>query len=100
MAYALDGSTVNPIEIKSIRTRLGLTQTQFAQLLGAHPLTVWKWEKGDLQPTLHQQGLITSFGKASQNKENIGSEVGALLVTAGVVVAIYALLHAAFGDKK
>lgn len=91
---------MDPAEIKATRTELGLTQAQFAQLLGAHPLTVWKWEKGDLQPTPHQQGLIASFGKASRSQSDIGSEVSTLLVTAGVVVAIYALLHAAFGEQK
>lgn len=32
-------------EIKALRTRLGLTQVQFAQVLGVHPLTVSRWER-------------------------------------------------------
>jgi transcriptional regulator with XRE-family HTH domain len=91
---------VNPPEIKSVREKLGLGQAEFAQLLGVHALTVSRWERGMLTPTPHQQAFIASFNRASTSEENIGSKVGALLVSAGVVVALYALLEAAFADKK
>lgn len=86
-------------EISIVRSQLGFSQVQLAQLLGVHPLTISKWERGVLAPTPHQSALLQSFLKASQAKKQIGSEVSNLLVTAGVAVALWALLNAAF-DKK
>lgn len=83
--------------IKRIRTGLGLTQGQMAELLGVHPLTVSKWERGLLSPNSHQEQLLRSFRKAS-DEPDIGTTVGDLLVTAGVVVALFALLKAAFEE--
>lgn len=86
-------------EIASLRTMLGLTQVQLGQLLGVHPLTVSRWERNELTPTLHQQALLESFLKARRSKDDIGQTVANLLVTAGVVLALYALLRAAVEEK-
>ena len=37
---------VTPDEVRAARKRLGLTQSQFATLLGVHLVTVKKWETG------------------------------------------------------
>lgn len=87
-------------EVTSIRTTLGFTQVQLAQLLGVHPLTVSKWERNQGQPTPHQAALLRSFGAACGSQPEIGQVVGGLLVSAGVAVALWALLDAAFGNKK
>jgi len=87
-------------DLQKLREKLGLSQVQLAQLLGVHPLTVSKWERGILAPTPHQNALLESFAKARSARKTIGDEVGDLLLTAGVVVALYALLSAAFGDEK
>ena len=87
-------------ELQKLREKLGLSQVQLAQLLGVHPLTVSKWERGILAPTPHQNALLESFAKARSARKTIGDEVGDLLLTAGVVVALYALLSAAFADEK
>jgi putative transcriptional regulator len=86
-------------EVSAVRNQLGLSQVQLAQLLGVHPLTVSKWERGLLGPTPHQIALLESFAKASQAKKQIGSEASNLLVTAGVAAALLLLLSAAFGEK-
>jgi DNA-binding transcriptional regulator YiaG len=39
--------TVKPTELRSIREKLGLTQTQLAEEIGVHRVTVAKWEAGD-----------------------------------------------------
>ncbi len=44
-------------QIHTIRTRLGLTQHQFEQLLGVGPKTVVRWEKG----TVFQNGATDSL---------------------------------------
>lgn len=89
---------MTPEEIRTVRSRLDLSQVQLAKLLGVHPVTVSKWERGVLTPTPHQIALLQSFAKASQEEEKIGDEVESTLVTAGVAVALYVLLRAAFND--
>jgi putative transcriptional regulator len=90
---------MTPDELSRLRTALGLSQVQFAQLLGVHPLTVSKWERGLLAPTPHQGALLGSFAKAKSKQKKVGEEVAELLLTAGVMVALYTLLNAAFGDE-
>lgn len=41
---------LTPETIKSLRTRLGLTQAQFAAMLGVSPLAVSFWERGTRRP--------------------------------------------------
>ncbi len=84
-------------QIRRIRNRLGLSQRQLADLLGVHPLTVSKWERGLLSPNAHQEDLLRSFGEA-EGTENIGETVGKLLLTVGVAAALLALLKAAFDE--
>ncbi len=86
-------------EIADLRRKLGLTQVQLAQLLGVHPLTVSKWERGLMSPPPHHNAMLESFKKARQSQSDIGEAVSGLLLSAGVVVAIYALLRAAFGEE-
>jgi transcriptional regulator with XRE-family HTH domain len=90
---------MTPAEILAVRSTLGLSQVQLAQLLGVHPLTVSKWERGLLTPTPHQAALLSSFGDAGRARKQIGDEVASLLLTAGVAAAIYVLLKAAMGDE-
>lgn len=86
-------------EIRAIRNDLGLSQAKFAELLGVHPVTVSKWERGVLSPNSHKVALIQKFSEASEKNDEIGNKVESLLVTAGVALALYALLEAAFnGD--
>ena len=91
---------MKPEQIAALRARLGFSQVQLAQIMGVHPLTVSRWERGLLEPTPHQAALLDSFAKAQAAQKQIGDEVGSLLVTAGVAVALFALLSAAFGKKR
>ena len=86
-------------EVLAIRERLGLNQTQLAQLLGVHPLTVSKWERGLLSPSPHQETMLRSFRKAGKTPD-IGEQVATALVTVGVAFALLLLLQAAFGKSK
>lgn len=87
-------------EVTAIRVSLGLTQVQLAQLLGVHPLTVSKWERGQGEPSPHQAAMLASFRAARGSRQDIGEVVAGLLVTAGVAVALWAILDTAFGKKK
>ena len=57
------------MDIKSIRTKVYLTQERFAQQLGVHINTVRAWEQGLRKPSLTQQGKIVDFCK--KNNINI-----------------------------
>jgi len=85
-------------EIKAIREGLGLTQAQLAQLLGVHPITISKWERGVAPPQPYHAALLSSFRAARRRSPDVGSFVIGLLVGAGVGVALYHLLKAAHED--
>mgnify|MGYP001379094555 CR=1 FL=1 len=40
----------NPQKMKAIRTRIGVNQTVFGEMLGVSKNTVARWERGDLVP--------------------------------------------------
>ena len=75
----------------SLRKSLGLSQAQFGNLFGIHPMTVSKWERGILRPTNYQLALMNDFAKAAKKKE-VTDTIGAVLIGAGVVAALYLLL--------
>jgi transcriptional regulator with XRE-family HTH domain len=83
-------------EILAIRTSLRMTQEQLAQLLGVHSLTISKWERGLLQPSAHQEALLRVAAGAVEHRPDIGPVVAAALIGAGIGVALFHLLRAAF----
>jgi len=42
--------TFNPVEVKTIRKRLHVSQTQFAHLIGVSAATLRNWEQGRTYP--------------------------------------------------
>ena len=87
-------------EVRQLRCTLGMTQGQLSQLLGVHGLTVSKWERGLLAPSPYQVAMMQSFHRAAQRQPDIGQVVAGLVVAAGVGIALYYLLRAAFGDAE
>jgi len=53
------------MDIARLRTRLGLSQRELAQLIGSHAMTVSKWERGLLHPSEHQARLLRAFVQAA-----------------------------------
>jgi putative transcriptional regulator len=47
--------------IKTIRTTLSLNQVEFAAIVGVHPITISKWERGIVRPSPYQLALIHRF---------------------------------------
>ena len=78
-------------EIIKLRNALGLSQPEFAQLFGVHPMTVSKWERGVLIPTSYQGVMMNDFEKASREKM-VKDTLKNVLIGAGVVAAIFLLL--------
>lgn len=82
--------------IAKLRRDLNLTQVEFGQLVGAHFMTVSKWEQGKAVPTPYQHALMESFVAAAQAKRaQAQEELKNLLVGAGVVAALLWLFTAA-----
>jgi DNA-binding transcriptional regulator YiaG len=84
---------MSPSQVLAVRKLLGLTQEQFARLFDVHPMTVSKWERGELHPTAYQIGLMESFKRTAEAKSAaVQEELKKLLVTAGVIAALAYLL--------
>ena len=79
------------MNISTLRTKLGLSQAQFGNLFGVHPMTVSKWERGLLVPTAYQIALITEFERAAKQKE-VRDTIAVVLVGAGIAAALLLLL--------
>lgn len=52
---------LSPRLIKALRKRLGLSQQQFAMLLGVSAMTVGSWEKGKNTPRTELKAKLLSF---------------------------------------
>lgn len=85
---------MNGPDIKSLRKRLGLTQTEFGYLLDAHSVTVSRWESGHMEPNAFQVALMHEFKNAAdkQAQEEFGQALKNILVGAGIAAALYWLL--------
>lgn len=55
---------MSPDEIRTLRVDLGLTQGEMSQLVGAHMISVSKWERGLARPNAFQQGSMIQFRAA------------------------------------
>ncbi len=84
-----------PEQIRAARLQLGLTQAQFGDLLGAHWVTVSRWERGELTPTRYQVELLERFAVAGPAPEI--ADLAGILAGAGVAAALLVLLDAATG---
>lgn len=65
MAYA----TMSAQEIKSIRSKMGMTQTEFADALGVSQMAVSHWENGLRRPSGSAEILIKMLKKQARGKK-------------------------------
>lgn len=68
------------MDVARLRRQHGLTQTRLARLVGVHPMTVSKWERGVLEPGPFERAILSSLG---QTPGSAGSE--ALADLAGIL---------------
>jgi molybdopterin-binding protein len=52
--------------LKNLRSRLRVTQKELGELVGAHAMTVSKWERGVLEPSAHQRRLLQALTGAAE----------------------------------
>lgn len=57
-----------PAELSALRQRLGFTQAQMAQLVGASALSIHKWESGQVTPRAAQFGKILEVRKIGKRE--------------------------------
>ena len=55
--------------LSRLRQRLGLSQSDFADLLGVHAMTVSKWERGVAKPSVHQQRVLKALARAPEREK-------------------------------
>jgi hypothetical protein len=84
-----------PINILSVRTTLGITQTDLGALLGVHYVTICRWERDLQRPSPWHEALLVEFAKAARKKKDVGPEAVGLLAQSGVAAALLHLLNAA-----
>jgi molybdopterin-binding protein len=63
------------MDVRALRRRTGLTQTGLAELVGVHPITVSKWERGVLAPNRHQLALLRALAAPPGRAPEKGSHV-------------------------
>lgn len=51
-------SNFGPDQFAALRAKWGITQAQMAKIVGASPLSVYKWESGKVQPRAAQLARI------------------------------------------
>ena len=54
------------MNLKELRKRLGVAQSELAELVGAHAMTVSKWERKVARPTAAQDRLLRALWLASE----------------------------------
>ena len=84
---------MNSQQIQKLRTDLDLSQSEFAQLFGAHSMTVSRWERDIAMPTPYQLALMQQF-RLTADTQNANETVKNMLVGAGVIAALIWLLGA------
>lgn len=89
---------MEPKEITAVRRRLGLGQTELASLMGVHPMTVSRWERGVVPPGAYHGALLSEFRLAARDKA-VRSGFSAALIATGIMSALYLLLGAARRER-
>ena len=74
-------------EIKALRKRLRLTQRKFARVLGAHVITVSRWERGEVRPDGVTLRLLRVLDKRSRSLSQT-RDWGKIIKTVGKAVAV------------
>lgn len=91
---------MTPQEIINLRLRLDITQTALGQLVGAHQMTIWKWEQGQLSPSPIQSAFLATFEEAFRKDHNVGECIHHNLTTRGTPYTLFKLLQVVFEDES
>ena len=98
-------------EIQWVRTSLGADFIRFAQLVGVHPTTAYRWEA---QERLHEQAKVEPFQlqiltvlkqqlearRTNEERAQFAENVLAGLLIGGSLLALFRLLQVAFEEPE
>ena len=62
-SFFLQTESISPLKIKTIRKKFGLTQVDFAELIGVKYNTLCKWEMGTRNPSSAGHSLLNIANK-------------------------------------
>lgn len=60
------------MDVARIRKGLGLTQEALGRIVGAHAMTISKWERGVLSPGAFQRSILEALGAAAAGSKGMG----------------------------
>lgn len=79
---------MKPQEIRGIRQALKLTQHELGQLIGAHAVSVCRWERGHYTPSAFQEAILNTLA----HRKSKGSVIRIMLQERGPVQALGVIL--------
>lgn len=84
---------MTPDQIKATRKALGLIQSEFANLVNVHHVTVCRWEKGHKTPNPWQAELVgVLFETIPTIPQHVLSQIRSLLAASGPIAVLGLLL--------
>jgi len=86
-------------EIKSLRKKFKLSQTEFGRIVHAHWSTVSNWERGRSFPGVYQLGILQELRIPAQNPE-IRRTIKKVLLTKGTNMALATLFRHLIEPEK
>lgn len=87
-------------ELKEIRDRLGMTQSELANVLGVHSMSISKWELGKNPIPVYHASILDVFSMAVKRNPEIGEEVKVFIYSDGQVYALYKIMECALGKPS
>jgi len=94
-------------QVRELRAALRLDPTHFAQLLGVHPSTLYRWEAAGDVPVrvepFQQQILAVLQDQVAAPRganEDLGETILKGLLVGGAMFGLFKLLEAAFSDEQ
>lgn len=91
-------------QVRHLREQLGLTQQQFASLLGVHSTTLYRWEASGLVALRIEPFQLQILRALQQQIERPGNDLaealGKALLVGGGLLALYVLLQDLFEKPR
>lgn len=85
-----------PNAYRELRRLTGLTQSQLAELVGVHPVTISGWERGGTEPNPWQHAMLLAISQAALNSPGAPLRACRMLRSQGLGRALLELLKVAY----
>lgn len=93
-------------QVRELRQALKMEPAHFAQLLGVHPSTLYRWEAaalGDIRVEPFQQQILAvlqnQIERNAQPSESLGDAILKGLLIGGALLGLFQLLQSAYGEE-